>query len=157
MLDRAGSDETTRLLARRLRIAAHRAKAGVGGDYRALGTRADRCNVTGVTTRVRWLAAGGLSLFVLVIIVIAVQKWTWQGQLETPPNVPAQYVNFRCGAPWGSASVEGPPTTSYVLLGTPCGQRHQYQLMPAVDIILGVIGLVVVISWGRVRLHQPTA
>lgn len=85
------------------------------------------------------------------IIYHSVAPWGWSGQLQTPVGVPAQSVSYTCGSLWGSAYVHGPRQTIYPLQGTPCGERASYQVMTAVDILLGVFAFTVVVGWRRVR------
>lgn len=96
-----------------------------------------------------------LAAAVGLIIYHSVTSWGWTGQLQTPVGVPPQSVSYTCGALWGSAYVHGPRQTSYPLQGTPCGERGSYQVMTAIDVLLGVFAFTMVAGWRRVR--RPAA
>ncbi len=94
-----------------------------------------------------------LGIFVAFVVYHAVTPWGWSGQLQTPPGAPVVTVTYTCGAPWGSAYAHGPVKTEYPLSEAPCAQRRTYQVMTAIDVLLGVFGLALVAGWSRVRHH----
>lgn len=95
-----------------------------------------------------------LALVLAFVVYHAVTPWGWSAQLRTPPAVPAQTVSYTCGPPWGSAYAHGPAKTAYPLPEAPCAQRRTYQVMTALDVLLGVFVLALVAGWSRVR-HRP--
>ncbi len=83
-------------------------------------------------------------------------SWGWSAQMRTPPGIPAQTVSYTCGAPWGSPYVHGPGHTPYPVEGVPCGPRGSYQVVMAVDVLLGVFVIALVAGWNRFRV-RPSA
>ncbi len=92
-----------------------------------------------------------MAAFVLAILVISFLPWRWHGRLATPAGQPVHNVVYHCGAPFGVAYVRGPVDLPYPVIGAPCSQRRQYQIMGVADIAVGLVGLAVVLSWGRGR------
>ena len=93
----------------------------------------------------------GLALFIGFCLYHAISPWGWSTDLQTPPGVPTQSVSYTCGAPWGSGYVHGPTNTAYPIGSTPCGQRTEYQLMTAIDVLIGVFAFAVVGGWTLIR------
>lgn len=96
----------------------------------------------------------GLAVFLGFTLYHALSPWGWSGQTVPPAGVAVQTVSYTCGAPWGSSYVHGPTSTAYPLTGKPCGQRGTYQLMTAVDVLLGVFALATVAGWRKVRMFR---
>lgn len=98
-----------------------------------------------------------VALVVVVGFVVyhSVTPWGWAAPTQPPPGVAAVKVSYTCGALWGSAYVHGPRQTAYPLAGVPCGERRPYQVMTAVDVLLGVFAFAAVAGWRRVRVLTP--
>lgn len=99
----------------------------------------------------RRVALIGLVVFLALIIFHAVRPYGWTSQSIPPPGVASRNVTYTCGAPWGSGEVRAPEGGPYRFGGVPCGQRSDYQVMTAIDVLLGVFALAVLAGWGRVR------
>jgi len=85
-----------------------------------------------------------LIAFGLSVAVWATRPWTDTKPLAPPPGIKQQVpdtVKFQCGAPFGSATVHGPPSTPRPVVGTPCGQRDERRRLAFADIILAVVGI----------------
>jgi hypothetical protein len=65
--------------------------------------------------------------------------------------VKAADLTVTCGAPWGAASARTSSPTLYIPEGKPCAQRSQYQIMSAVDLVLGVGAVLAFVTWSRRR------
>lgn len=101
-----------------------------------------------MTRRVILLAVAAVVGF---LIYHSVTPWGWTGQLQTPAGDPTASASYTCGPLWGSAYIHGPATTAYRLEGTPCGDRHPYQVLTAVDVLLGVVAIGFVAGWKKIR------
>lgn len=101
-----------------------------------------------VSRRVAFL---GIAVVVGFLIYHSVTPWGWKGPLQTPVGSPTASAAYTCGPLWGSAYVHGPATTPYPLVGSPCAERHKYQALTGVDVLVGVVAIGMVVSWKRVR------
>jgi hypothetical protein len=90
----------------------------------------------------------GLIAFVAFMVFHGVRPWQWSAQTEPPAGIAAHTISYTCGPPFGAGYVHG-PTTTYPIAGTPCGQRHEYQTMIGLDVLLGLAGVVALSLWGR--------
>jgi hypothetical protein len=102
-------------------------------------------------SRRRRIIAVGLTVFVVFGILYAFVSTSWHSQLMTPSGVPAENVVYKCGPLWGSGYVRGPSTTKYPVEGKPCSTRTEDRDMDAADIILGIAGIALAVTWGRQR------
>jgi len=98
---------------------------------------------------IRRLVLVALVVFVGFVAYHALTPYGWSAQTEVPVGVPAHTISYTCGAPWQAGYVHGPPTTAYPLGATPCGERHTYQILTFLDVVLGVFGIALVAGWGR--------
>jgi hypothetical protein len=93
-----------------------------------------------------------------VALVVGVGIWHglvsygWTGQLKTPTGAKTEFVNVTCGPPWGSSYVHI-PSISHPIEAVPCGQRQQYRVMIAADVVVGA-GVIAVLV-GRTRRARP--
>ena len=101
-----------------------------------------------LTRRVILLAVAAVVGF---LVYHSVTPWGWTGQLQTPAGAPTASASYTCGPLWGPAYIHGPARTAYPVEGIPCGERHTYQVLTAVDVLLGVVGLGIVAQWKRIR------
>jgi hypothetical protein len=108
-------------------------------------------------SRRRRIIAVGLTAFVAFGIIYAFVSTTWHSQLITPSGVPAQNVVYTCGPLWGSDYVRGPSTTRYPVAGKPCASRTKDRDMDGADIIFGIAGIALAVTWGRERVAPLTA
>lgn len=100
---------------------------------------------------------GGTIVILGFVLYHAVSPWGWTGQLRVPTGMPDQSISYTCGPPWGSGYVHGPDSApAYPVVGTPCGERGQYQIMIGVDVLVGVFAVVAIGLWSRTRL-RPAA
>lgn len=103
------------------------------------------------------VALVALIAFLAFSVYHAVSPWAWSGQLRTPPGAPTITLDYHCGAPWGSGYVHGPTSTLAPLISKPCGQRTNYQIVTAIDVLVGVFGVAVVGTWARARARHVDA
>jgi hypothetical protein len=102
----------------------------------------------------RRLIVAGLTVFMVFVVAHALLPQSWKGQATVPGLTSAVNVTYQCGAALGSAYVHGPTPTKYAadaryVSGIPCGDRRQLQMITLVDVFLGMIGIALVVSWGR--------
>jgi hypothetical protein len=114
----------------------------------------------------RWLIVAGLVVFMVFVVAHALVPQSWKGQATVPGIATAVNVTYQCGAALGSAYVHGPTPAKYAadaiyVSGIPCGDRRQLQMITLVDVVLGLVGIAIVVCWGRgwprARFSQRTA
>ena len=114
----------------------------------------------------RWLIVAGLAVFMVFVVAHGLLPQSLETQATVPGVTSAVNVTYQCGATLGSAYVHGPTPAKYAadaryVSGIPCGGRRQLQIITLVDVVLGMIGIALVVSWGRgwprARFSQRTA
>lgn len=91
----------------------------------------------------------GISAFIAAVAVFSLISYTWSAQLATPASVGAKSVTFRCGPLWESATVHGPPSTAYPVIGKPCSGRRQDQIMTGFDVAIGLLAIFLIATLGQ--------
>ena len=99
-------------------------------------------------SQTRWLLVIGFAAYAVYMVIRGFTGYTSVVGLTVPSGVAAKSVTVHCGAPFGSARVHGPATTPYPLSRSACDTTQMRIILP-VDVLLGLLGIAVVTSWGR--------
>jgi len=98
-----------------------------------------------------------LALWALAVVVWAARPWSDTHPLLAPPDAKVQQATYECGPTWGNASVRGPNTTPYPVIGTPCGHREERRRVAAVDLGAAALGIGLAVGWRRSPFERRLA